>query len=393
MKPRKRQPYDPYKVTIGGKVRWQVNLPGTSHTKKDGKVVRVRPRRTFSNAEEARTFADLKRHERRNHGVAAVSMDEKLRGDTLAAQKLLAPYGISVLEAAKYCVKHVERLKESETVANAVKSLLESKQADNLRPRYLTDLRLRLKRFSADFGGRLLADIEVIELEAWLRSLSLKPAGRNSYRDRLSVLFAYGCRCGWVDSNPVEQVSKAKVVDSLPGILSPDEAARLLEAAGELTLPYWAIGFFAGLRRAEIERLDWKDIDLDEQTIRVEAKSSKTGSRRFVKILPNLHEWLAPYLRDHRSGPICPSNLRRHLQADRLAAGLTRWPSNGCRHSYGTYHLTHFKNAAVTAAEMGHMTTSMLYGHYHQRVKPADAERFWRIVPAVEGAELIKAIA
>jgi integrase len=239
----------------------------------------------------------------------------------------------------------------------------------------------------------LLANIEVIELEAWLRSLSLEPIGRNSYRDRLSVLFAYGRRCGWVGANLVEQVSKAKVRDSLPGILSPDEVARVLEAAGEPTLPYWAIGLFAGLRRSELERLEWKDIDPDEQNIRVEAKTSKTASRRFVKIPPNLLAWLAPYLSERRSGPVCPSNLRNYLKADRLAAGLAHWPTNACRHSYGSYHLTQFKNAALTAAEMGHTTTNMLYSHYHQRVKPAEAERFWRIVPVIEGERISKLVA
>jgi integrase len=385
VKQRKRSPYDPYKITVKGKVRWQVSLPGTYRKKEDGKRVRVRPRRTFSNAEEAHTFALLKRRERENYGLSAVSMDETLRGDALAAQRVLAPYNVSILTAAEYYAQHMRQLQKSETVSGAVKALLKGKEADNLRRSYINDLRVRLTRFSSEFGDRLLADIEPAEIESWLRSLSLAPLGRNTYRLRLNTLFEYGRKCGWVAVNPVEHVAKAKVREALPGILTPEQTARLLEAATEQTLPYWAISFFGGLRSAELERLRWEDIDFASQLITVPSASSKTGSRRFVRISENLLQWLAPYQSDRRlRGPVCPLGLRKLLEADRRTAGITKWPPNACRHSYGSYHLSHYKNAANTALQMGHVNSAMLFRFYHQRVKPAEAKKFWRIAPAVQ---------
>ena len=100
----------------------------------------------------------------------------------------------------------------------------------------------------------------------------------------------------------------------LPAILSPEQAA-------EETLPYWAIGAFAGLRSAELERLVWRDVHFDEKVIEVPALSSKTASRRFVKIWPNLMAWLKPYQKKH--GLICPIGLRKRLEADRKAADAT----------------------------------------------------------------------
>jgi integrase len=76
--------------------------------------------------------------------------------------------------------------------------------------------------------------------------------------------------------------------ESRPGILEPEQVARLLEAAAEETLPYWAIGIFAGLRSAELERLNWENIHFKEKLIEVPALSSKTASRRFVTIHPSL---------------------------------------------------------------------------------------------------------
>ena len=57
-------------------------------------------------------------------------------------------------------------------------------------------------------------------------------------------------------------------------------------------LPCLAVGMFAGLRSAEIERLEWKDIDLKQRHIVVSADNAKTADRRIVPIAANLAEWL-----------------------------------------------------------------------------------------------------
>jgi hypothetical protein len=70
---RKKQKFEPYKVRIGGRTMWQVNLESQTR-ERDGQRIRVRPRRTFSSVEEARTFAELKRIERKNHGTLGISI-------------------------------------------------------------------------------------------------------------------------------------------------------------------------------------------------------------------------------------------------------------------------------------------------------------------------------
>ena len=100
---RKKQKFEPYKVRIGGKTMWQVNLESRS-VERDGRRIRIRPRRTFASVEEARTFADLKRIERKNRGVLAVSMPESLRTAALRAAEILRPFGAEeslIVEAAR----------------------------------------------------------------------------------------------------------------------------------------------------------------------------------------------------------------------------------------------------------------------------------------------------
>src|SRR5262249_3796842 len=171
-----------------------------------------------------------------------------------------------------------------------------------------------------------------------------------------------------------------------PGILTVAETARLLEAASRDVLPYIAIGAFAGLRRAELERLDWKRIDFESGLIEVTARSSKTAQRRLVAMQPNLREWLLP-LRKH-SGNVTPA---RNVFVDAFAqartqAGITDWPENALRHSFASYHLAHFKNAGDTALQLGHRDSRVTFAHYRELVKPKDAEGYWQIKPSASAS-------
>jgi integrase len=235
--------------------------------------------------------------------------------------------------------------------------------------------------FAEKFNGRMVATITSREIDDWLRSLPFRPLTRNHYRAKVVLAFNFAMRNGYSASNPALGAAKAKVIGDAPGILTVSETARLLEAASRDVLPYIAIGAFAGLRRAELERLDWKRIDFESGLIEVTARSSKTAQRRLVAMQPNLREWLLP-LRKH-SGDVTPA---RNVFVDAFAqartqAGITDWPENALRHSFASYHLAHFKNAGDTALQLGHRDSRVTFAHYRELVKPKDAERYWQIKP------------
>lgn len=188
------------------------------------------------------------------------AIPDEVRRDALAAARELDPFGVTILEAAKFYSKHLRQMRTSQKVSEAVKECLAAKEQDELRARYLKDLRVRLTRFSQSFGERTIADLSAGEINAWLRGF--KPFNRNTIRLRISTLFSYAIERGWCQANPMAEVKKVKAIATI-GILSPEQFAKVLDAASELSLPYWLLGGFAGLRRAEIERLEWKDIHFD----------------------------------------------------------------------------------------------------------------------------------
>ena len=124
------------------------------------------------------------------------------------------------------------------------------------------------------------------------------------------------------------------------------------------------------------------EINFKAGLIEVASDKSKTAQRRLVKIEPNLARWLAPYA-DNTAGKVWPKTWRAYHDAtETLCRELKlEWPENGLRHSFRSYHLAHFRDAAGLALEMGHVSPHVLFAHYREVTTPAEAARYWEIRP------------
>ena len=175
-------------------------------------------------------------------------------------------------------------------------------------------------------------------------------------------------------------------------IFTPSEMTRLMVAADRRTVPFLAIGGFSGLRSAEIERLEWRDVDFKSGYIRVGAQQSKTASRRLVQISDNLRAWLVPLAKE--SGPVVelaniPNGIQRLIESigsadDGRGANANptklRWKHNGLRHSYCSYRLAIVKSAAQVALEAGN-SPKIIFELYRELVTEQDATRWFEVMP------------
>jgi integrase len=367
------------KTKVNGQRYYCVTLP---------KLGGGRKRRFFKDKAEAQTFMRLAEVQQENFGTAALSMSDALRVEAIECSELLQPYQKTLRDAAKFYLAHLKTITGSRKVKEIVADLLSARTADGMSARYLGDLRVRLGRFVATFGEQMIAGISSSRIDDWLRALGVGPVTRNTYRRRLAALFNFAKRRAYVKENPVADVERAKERETEIAILSVGDLARLLECASSDMLPFWTIGAFAGLRPAEIERLTWNEVDFDAGVIELKASKAKTASRRLVTIQPNLREWLAPYRT--RTGRVCPVNLRRKSDEDRERARLrAEWPQNALRHSFGSYHLAQFNDAAKLALEMGN-SPAVIFRHYRQLVKPKQAALYWKITPASAGNKVVQ---
>lgn len=344
----------------------------------DGK----RKRRFFKTKAEAEGFVSQVKTKTENLGARGARIDPKVHVMAVEAMDMLAPFGKTIIDAAVFLRSHLESVERSCTVDELIGSLLQRKESDGKRDRYLKDLRTRLAHFGRSFGSRTIATITTTECDDWLTGFKLSAQSKNNYRSVLSVLFSYAASRGYCAANPILKIGKAKVTDKPVEVLMPDQMRRLLENAETDMIPYIAIGGFAGLRPAELERLDWREVHIDRNFIEVSAAKSKTASRRLVTIQPNLKTWIEPHVR--AAGLVTPRNPRVKLRLSRERAGIDEWPANALRHSFASYHLARFQDAPALALQLGHTTTAMLFGHYREVVSPNAAEEYWKISPAID---------
>jgi integrase len=350
-----------------------------------------RKRSFFESKEQANSFAAFKNAELKRNGIEGAEFPTALRVMAQNAVEQLKPFNRAIADAVQYYVAYLKANERSCTARQLVNELLVAKKADGVSERHLRDIRSRLSVFAEKFDGRMVATITRKEIDDWLRSLPFSPLTRNHYRQLVVLAFNFAVRSGYATANPAMGAAKAKVVNQAPGILTVTETVRLLEAATPDVLPYLAIGLFAGLRRAELERLDWSEIDFESGLIEVKAEKSKTAQRRHVQIQSNLREWLLPLRK--LKGNVTPAlGFRESFEQARKAAGIVDWPDNALRHSFASYHLAHFRNAAATALELGHHDSRITFAHYRELVKPRDAERFWNIKPAA-GRKVVPMVA
>lgn len=348
-----------------------------------------RKRTFFETKEQANSFVAFKNAELKQNGIEHAEFPTSLRVMAQECKDALSAYGKTIQDATEFFIAHLKASEKSCTAVQLVKELLKAKKADGVGERHLSDLDYRLRYFAEEFDGKLVAEITSADIDDWLRSLNVGAQTRNHYRANVLQAFNFAVRHGYAPINPVEGAAKAKVVGGRPGILTVEQASALLTNVPSNVLPYFAVGLFAGLRRAEIERLDWSEIDFESGLIEVKAEKSKTAMRRFVTLQPNLREWLLPKRKLKGSVTPQPETFRQIFDNARTAAGISEWPDNALRHSFASYHLAAFKNAASTALELGHHDSRVTFAHYRELVRPKEAERFWKLRPAAKGSRKI----
>ena len=347
---------------------------------------------SFSDQREAKSFAHEKGIELTNEGRRHEGITDAERRAVHMARELeqrLAERGLefSLSAAMEDYAARLRVLADSVTVLKAVEEMLELREAEGKSSAHLVDLKHRLMRFSKAHKGRLVASFTTRDIDAWLIGLKCAPQTKDNYRRALHNLFSWSMARGYASSNPVTRAAKFRIPATPIGILSVLEARRLLLACHDSILPAVACGMFAGLRAPEIARLDWREASLESGHIEVKAEKSKTAARRLVTISRNLAAWLAPYRQ--LSGLVRPPQMtyRRRFAEARKAAGIERWPSNALRHSFASYHLAHYQDAARTALQLGHTESRVLFACYRELVRPEEAAAFWEIFPPERGSE------
>ena len=319
-----------------------------------------------------------------------------------AAHKILE--GGSVVDAARYSAKKNPIWLPKKPVPDVVSEMIDAKTADGMSKYYTSDLKWRLGRFAEKFPGAisLVTSADIGDFLRGLKGLAnegekampVTGRSRNNFRRAIGTLINFAVSRGYLVKGTVEieDVAQAREENGEIEIFRPEEMAAVLKIADKRLIPFLAIGAFAGLRHAELQRLDWAEVRMDDGFIEVKANKAKTASRRLVPIQDNLKRWLEPYRK--ASGHIC-DYVNTSNQIDKLAVivdaklkekdptAAFAWKRNALRHSFISYRVAAIQNVAQVALEAGN-SPQMIFRHYRELVRPADAVKWFAIMPLGE---------
>lgn len=349
-----------------------------------------RERQFFRTKDDAeRKLATIKK-KLRKEGEKALLISDALRIEAIECSESLKPLNVSLRVAVDFYIAHHKAAAQSCTVESAVTEYLKNQELKRRSERHIADLNYRLGVFNEEFGTRSIGTLSVHEVEAWLHGLGQAPKSLNNFHTAVSALFSFSVKRAYTPANPFDAIDKVRVPAKAPGILSPEQCEKLLNAADSKILPLLAIQAFCGVRSAETLRLSWSDIDTNRGHVQVAAEHAKGARRRLVDIPDNLKEWLRPYA--NLSGKLwlrSQMEFYRDLDAARVSASITEWPSNALRHSFASYHLAYHQNAAALALQMGHTSQTMIFSNYREVVTREDAEAYWSIRPKAKSGRKI----
>ncbi|MBP3499340.1 MAG: tyrosine-type recombinase/integrase [Akkermansia sp.] len=333
-------------------------------------------------------------------------MKIELTENEIAALALLKSSGVEALEAAQVacralkigrgrvkrtlrCLTEGEKaLRQQERTVSfqkAVEAALEARR--ERRVRTVDDFRYFTRRFMKRCPGMARRKVRAItpqECAQYIEQAFDTPRQRQKARLILSGVFGTAVKRGWCSENPVAKVEVPRVVEKQVPILSPQEISDLKQTAasyrGGSCAAAVGMMLYAGIRPHEVARLSWEQVDLQERAIYVMPQHSKTGGARRVTI----HKPLLRILRAHRRADaekICPPDWLRHWRELRKAAGWDSpahpWPQDALRHTFASYHLSHFRSFAELQLEIGHRDATLLRTRYVDQRGVHSSAQFW----------------
>ena len=224
-------------------------------------------------------------------------------------------------------------------------------------------------------------------LPKWRKAGNYAAKSSNHLRTFLVTVFSLPSAVSVFPVNPISSIPAIKQKKKEVAIAPSREVLAVLtraETEDPELVPWFAVAFFAGLRpESELGKLDWADINFDENWIRV-GFGNKTDTKRFVDLESNLKEWLEPHRKER--GRIQQTNHRK--RKDKLVKNTITWARDVTRHTYGSNleakARAEGKDAKSTVlANMGHSTLQTFEQHYRNARTAKQAKEYWGIVPVV----------
>ena len=146
----------------------------------------------------------------------------------------------------------------------------------------------------------------------------------NRYLATLKTLFKTACNWDYITENPTSRLKMLKEQSRVPDALSDNELDALIAECPERTRHVVIIAADTGMRRSELQRLAWRDVDFETGTVTV--RQSKNKDYRVIPMTDRVRSLLMRLkTRADRTGTACNRIWRyQEVTAQRWYAGQRR---------------------------------------------------------------------
>jgi integrase len=197
-----------------------------------------------------------------------------------------------------------------------------------------------LRNLEAEFGAFSLDEITPRSIDRYLsrrrREDGITTATCNRYLAGLKTLFKQARIWGYVDELPTDALQMRKEHSKVPAALTDTELEQLLKHCPEPTRTIVVVAADTGMRRSELRRLAWQDVDLTGGTLTI--PQTKNGHFRVIPLTRRVAEILRTMasLRAADEFVLPRSDFSRSLARAAEKAGVGHVHPHMLRHTYAT---------------------------------------------------------
>jgi integrase len=287
-----------------------------------------------------------------------------------------------------------ERTERINTVKNLAKEYLNSYTIRHpaSTPRYM---KYCVKHIISHLGSQMTIDLNDRDVIAYQNKRLQEGASGKSINEEVGTLLRLLGNRGDMTRIALRRTKTLKLAqnDEIGKALTPDQEARLLQAAQQSRFPliYCAvmIALNTGMRDGEIRTLRFSQLNLDKCILVVGKSKTKAGTGRTIPLNKPVTEALIDYLKWYGDHVVCPSpdlcifpfGRARHWNPMRpITTFKTAWANlkkragvnarfHDLRHTCGTKLAESGAGDETIMAIMGHVSRRMLTHYSHIRTE------------------------
>lgn len=341
-------------------------------------------------------------------GESSLAFTAEQRADYNESMNIARSHGYDrLLQFVSTILQKLKTEKPEENVENSIRrvSLMdayyeyyEAKERQGRSKATLHDIHTRVKRFIEHFQKQPFAHLTQRQVENWCTQGDSSPRTQRNNFVAIHSFLKWAKRRGYhnMDLDFDRHSFLPRELKKQKTVFSIGDVQRILDVLQEEPvfrryIPFYALQFFCGIRRAEAERMRWEWIDFENKSIRLPAEITKTGDEHIMRppFLPEtVFAWLAPFAPNINKATAIPKP--GESMRERINAQIGKWERNGARHTFATMHVSLHGDPAKTAVLLRHRNQQRLWQNYLARlVTEADAKKYFDLRPQTA---LIKAL-